>query len=146
MIISSMTECQISQIAEIEKICFTTPWTERMLEEELENSHACFLVAEEQGMVAGYIGCHMICDEGYIANVAVAPDFRRQGIGKQLVQTLIEEGRKRDLSFISLEVRKGNIPAQTLYAECGFQIAGVRKNFYSHPQEDGLIMTYQVNV
>ena len=141
-----MTENQIPQISEIERFCFSAPWTEKMLAEELENPHACFLAAEEVGTVAGYIGCHMICDEGYIANVAVAPDFRRQGIGKHLVQALIEESRKRGLSFISLEVRKGNIPAQTLYSGCGFQVAGIRKNFYSHPQEDGLIMTCQVNV
>ena len=80
-----------------------------------------------------------VLDEGYIANVAVSPVFRRQGIGRQLVRTLLE--RSKDLAFVTLEVRASNAAAIALYTECGFQSVGVRKKFYSHPTEDALLMT-----
>ena len=110
------------------------------LREELDNSCARFLTAvTADGTVAGYIGCHTVLDEGYIANVAVSPVFRRQGIGRQLVRTLLE--RSKDLAFVTLEVRASNAAAIALYTECGFQSVGVRKKFYSHPTEDALLMT-----
>lgn len=131
----------VAAIAELEQCCFTDPWTEAGLKEELDNTCARFLTAiDETGTVAGYIGCHTVLDEGYIANVAVSPDFRRQGIGKKLVQTLLEQST--DLSFVTLEVRVSNEPAIRLYTDCGFQPVGTRKKFYTHPIEDALLMTW----
>lgn len=133
-------EQHVADIAKLEQLCFADPWTEDGLREELDNICARFLTAvDETGTVAGYIGCHTVLDEGYIANVAVSPDFRRQGIGKKLVQALLAQST--DLSFVTLEVRVSNDPAIRLYTGCGFQPAGTRKKFYSHPTEDALLMT-----
>lgn len=127
-------------VAQIEQACFADPWTEEGLREELDNTCARFLTAvTEDGTVAGYIGCHTVLDEGYIANVAVSPTHRRRGIGRQLVQALLE--RSEDLAFVTLEVRVSNQAAIALYTDCGFQSVGVRKKFYSHPTEDALLMT-----
>lgn len=130
----------VHAVAQIEQACFAEPWTEEGLREELDNACARFLVAEaEDGAVAGYIGCHTVLDEGYIANVAVSPVYRRRGIGRQLVQALLK--RSEDLAFVTLEVRVSNQAAIALYTDCGFQSVGVRKKFYSHPTEDALLMT-----
>lgn len=128
-------------IAQLEQLCFADPWTEAGLQEELENTCARFLTAIDQtGRVVGYIGSHTVLDEGYIANVAVSPDIRRQGIGKKLVYALLAQST--DLSFVTLEVRVSNEPAIRLYTDCGFQPVGTRKKFYSHPTEDALLMTW----
>lgn len=134
------TAQHVCAVAQIEQACFAEPWTEEGLREELDNACARFLVAEaEDGAVAGYIGCHTVLDEGYIANVAVSPTYRRRGIGRQLVQALLEQSE--DLAFVTLEVRVSNQAAIALYTDCGFQSVGVRKKFYSHPTEDALLMT-----
>ena len=131
----------VAAVAELEQVCFADPWTEDGLKEELDNACARFLTAvDETGAVAGYIGCHTVLDEGYIANVAVSPDFRRQGIGKKLVQALLAQST--DLSFVTLEVRVSNDPAIRLYTGCGVQPVGTRKKVYSHPTEDALLMTW----
>ena len=130
----------VRAVADIERACFADPWTEDGLREELDNACARFLTAVDSGgAVAGYIGCHTVLDEGYIANVAVAPAFRRRGIGRALVQALL--ARSDDLAFVTLEVRASNAPAIALYAGCGFVPAGTRRRFYSHPTEDALLMT-----
>lgn len=134
------TAQHVRAVAQIEQACFAEPWTEEGLREELDNACARFLVAEaEDGAVAGYIGCHTVLDEGYIANVAVSPVYRRRGIGRQLVQALLK--RSEDLAFVTLEVRVSNQAAIALYTDCGFQSVGVRRKFYSHPTEDALLMT-----
>ena len=130
----------VDAVADIEQACFADPWTREGLREELDNPCACFLTAvDETGTAAGYIGCHTVLDEGYIANVAVSPAFRRQGIGRMLVQELL--ARSEALAFVTLEVRASNAPAIALYTGCGFVPVGTRKNFYSHPAEDALLMT-----
>lgn len=140
MQIVPFAQAHIREIAAIERACFTDPWTENGLQEELDNSCARFLTAvDENGAVAGYIGCHTVLDEGYITNVAVSPEYRRQGIGRQLVQALLE--RVHDLAFVTLEVRVSNEAAIRLYQGCGFQPVGTRKKFYRHPEEDALLMT-----
>ena len=134
----------VDAVADIEQVCFADPWTRDGLREELDNTCACFLTAvDETGTVAGYIGCHTVLDEGYIANVAVSPAFRRQGIGRMLVQELL--ARSKSLAFVTLEVRTSNEPAIALYTGCGFVPVGTRKKFYSHPTEDALLMTAHLN-
>lgn len=130
----------VKAVAKIEQACFVHPWTEQGLQEEVDNPNARFLTAiTETGIITGYIGCQVALDEGYITNVAVSPAFRRQGIGKQLVQALLQ--RSQDLAFVTLEVRTSNTPAIALYTGCGFVPVGKRKNFYSDPTEDALLMT-----
>ena len=139
MNILSMEERHLAALAEIERACFHAPWSETMLREEM--GKGIFLVAEQDGRTAGYVGCQTVLDEGYIANVAVSPDFRRQGIAKALITELIEQAKAKRLAFVTLEVRESNAAARALYAGAGFQAVGIRKNFYSNPTENAVLMT-----
>jgi [ribosomal protein S18]-alanine N-acetyltransferase len=135
-----MDKSHISAVANIEKVCFASPWTEEGIAEELKNPLAHFLVAVGEE-VMGYIGVHEICGEGSITNVAVLPNFRCKGIGKALVSAAIKGAKERNCEFITLEVRKSNFPAISLYSSLGFEQVGLRKNFYSSPNEDAVLMT-----
>ena len=136
-----MSESDIKDIAEIENECFADPWSEEALRSELSNESAVFLVAKTDGKTSGYVGVHTVLDESYIANVAVKGDFRRLGIGAMLLNCAEEKVRAKGCSFISLEVRVSNTPAINLYQKHGYVSQGERKNFYSHPTENALIMT-----
>lgn len=139
MDIQPMTAAHIPALAELEKTCFSTPWSAAALAEELENSHAVFLVAVDAGAVRGYIGMHHLGDEGFIANVAVAPDARRQGVGKALLAAAAAYGRQHALYRLTLEVRASNAAAIALYESCGFVPDGIRPGFYRAPAEDAAI-------
>ena len=139
--IEKMSDAHISQVAIIEKLCFSTPWSENSLSEELGNPLARFLVLMSEDRVAGYIGAHNILGEVYITNVAVHPDYRGKGFAKALINRLIDDCRSDD-GFVTLEVRVSNTPARSLYSGLGFREVGLRKNFYESPTEDGLLMTY----
>lgn len=132
----------IAAIAELEKLCFASPWSERAIEETMSGERAVFLVATEDDKVAGYIGSYCCYPEGYITNVAVDPGFRRRGIGRALVAELIKIGRKEEFSFLTLEVRVSNEAAISLYKLLGFSDVGLRPRFYSAPVEDARLMTY----
>ena len=135
-----MSEEHISQLAEIEKICFHSPWTEEGLREELTNPMAHFYVAFTDRVI-GFMGVIEICGEENVTNVAVLPEYRGCGIGKALVKNAIDGAKSRKCEFITLEVRESNLPAINLYKSFGFQQVGVRKNFYSDPTENALLMT-----
>ena len=92
------------------------------------------------GLIAGYCGCYGVAGEGYIYNVAVGKNYRRQGIGFRLLQDLIEAAKSRGIESLTLEVRKSNLPAIKLYKKLGFVEAGIRKDFYTKPLEDAIIM------
>ena len=136
-----MEEKHISQVAEIEKMCFSTPWSENSLREELANDVARFFVFTEGDEVLGYAGMHSLSGECYIDNIAVNPSHRRQKIGYCLTEKLIETAMSEKAEFITLEVRKSNEAAISLYEKLGFENVGVRKNFYDKPTEDAVIMT-----
>ena len=132
----------LDEVAELERICFSTPWSRNMLAEELENACSAFLVAEDDtGKVAGYAGLQVILDEGYITNVAVRPECRRNGIAGKLLQVFLDFGQANHLAFLTLEVRASNYDAIALYGSRGFRSVGRRKNYYEHPREDAVIMT-----
>ena len=132
----------VSQVAEIERMCFSDPWSERMLREHLDNQCAAALVAlGEDGTVLGYAGLLVVLDEGYITNVAVRPAFRRQGIAADLLAVFDRFARGNHLAFLTLEVRASNAPALALYEKLGYRRMGLRKNYYEHPKEDVVIMT-----
>ncbi|WP_125116339.1 ribosomal protein S18-alanine N-acetyltransferase [Agathobaculum sp. Marseille-P7918] len=139
MTVVPMAERHLAALAEIEKACFHAPWSESMLREEL--GKGLFLVAERDGQAVGYVGCQTVLDEGYITNVAVSPDCRRQGIGRALIAELVSRARVQDLAFVTLEARASNAPALALYEGAGFGRVGVRKNFYTAPTEDAVLMT-----
>ena len=136
-----MSADHIDEIAALERACFSRPWSRDMLKEELDNACSAFLVAEDEGKVVGYAGLQVVLDEGYIANVAVDPDYRRQGIATKLVQVYIDFARANKLAFLTLEVRPSNTAAIILYGRLGFRSVGRRRNYYEHPKEDCLIMT-----
>ena len=132
----------LDEVAELERVCFPDPWSRNMLKEELENDLAAFLVAlDGQGAVTGYAGLQVVLDEGYILNVAVRPDCRRQGVAGQLLQVFLDFAKGNQLAFLTLEVRASNYPAIALYGSRGFRGVGRRKNYYEHPKEDAVIMT-----
>lgn len=136
-----MDRSHLAGVAELERMCFSTPWNEAMLEEELYNDTASFIVAEgEDGQVLGYAGLHVILDEGYIDNVAVRPTCRRQGIADRLLDVFCRFGQA-NLAFLTLEVRPSNTAAVALYEKHGFQEAGRRKDYYENPREDALLLT-----
>ena len=138
-----MDRSHLAGVAELERLCFATPWSEAMLAEELYNDTASFIVAEgEDGSVLGYAGLHVILDEGYIDNVAVRPDCRRQGIADRLLDVFCRFGEEK-LAFLTLEVRPSNEAAVALYQKHGFQEAGRRRDYYEAPKEEALLLTRQ---
>lgn len=136
-----MTEDDITDIAKIEEECFSSPWSEEGIRSELSNENAVFFTAKCHGETAGYMGMHTVLDECYIANVAVKSSFRRKGIGRKLLVFAEDKAREKGCSFISLEVRVSNTPAISLYEAEGYEKIGERKDFYTEPKENALIMT-----
>ena len=130
----------VSQIAQLEKQCFSDPWSEKSIASELDNELACWLVAEENGTVAGYVGSQTVLGETDMMNVAVHPDHRRQGIAEALVTALVSDLKRQGSHCLTLEVRASNEPAQKLYEKLGFEQIGLRRNYYRNPREDALIL------
>ena len=135
-----MEERHLAALAEIERACFHAPWSEQMLREEL--GRGIFLVAEQAGETVGYVGCQTVLDEGYITNVAVDPACRRQGIARALIDALQSRAAAAGLAFVTLEVRASNAAAIALYEKVGFVPVGTRRNFYTAPTEDAVLMTW----
>ncbi len=140
LIITAFAAAHLSAVARLEQLCFSDPWSTDALAEELSNPCARFLVALDGNTVVGYLGCHHVADEGFIANVAVHPDHRRRGIARKLVAAAIEQGHS--LSRLTLEVRASNAAAIALYESLRFVKDGVRPRFYAHPIEDACIYSY----
>lgn len=139
--LTAMKKEDIPFIAELEKECFSSPWSEEGIESELSNEGAVFFTAKADARVVGYMGMHCVLDECYIANVAVSTAERRKGIGRKMLRYAEERARERECSFISLEVRVSNEGAIALYLSEGYEKIGERKKFYSAPTENALIMT-----
>lgn len=135
----------IPAIANIEQSCFSHPWSEQSIKESFQNNCNHFYVAEIEKKIAGYIGVSVMADEGYILNVAVLPDYRGQGLGEKLVNTVLNFAEENNLAFVTLEVRASNTPAINLYTKLGFEKVGERKNYYSNPTENALLLTKHYN-
>ena len=137
-----MNADHLDEVAELERICFSTPWSRNMLAEELDNLLSAFLVAlDDCGRVVGYAGLQVVLDEGCITNIAVRPECRRMGVASQLLQVFLNFAEANKLAFLTLEVRASNYDAIALYGSRGFRSVGRRKNYYEHPKEDAIIMT-----
>ena len=130
----------VSQVAELEKLCFSTPWSEKSIAGELGNDYSLWYVAVCDGAVLGYIGSQTSCGETDMMNVAVHPDHRRRGIAESLIDCLILELKNRGSCCLALEVRLSNEPAIALYEKLGFRQVGRRPNYYRNPKEDALIL------
>ncbi len=129
------------QLAELEQICFSDPWSESSLHYALSDSLCLWLMAvDDSGTIFGYAGSQLIIDEASIMNVAVAPQARQQGIGTMVLTELLHALAKRGAESVTLEVRRTNTPAKALYSTLGFVQVGCRPNYYDNPREDALIL------
>ena len=135
-----MCESHVPQIAEIERLCFSDPWSENSIRYELTNPLSLWLVAICNGKVAGYVGSQSVMDEADMMNIAVHPDYRRQGVARELVAELTDALAEKGVKILALEVRQSNAPAIALYEQLGFQQVGLRPNYYRNPRENALIM------
>lgn len=135
-----MTDAHVFQVAQLERICFSDPWSENSVASELKNPLSLWLVAMDGETVAGYIGSQSVIGEADMMNVAVHPDYRRQGIARLLVTELVAALAKKGVSSLALEVRASNVPAISLYEQLGFIQVGRRPNYYRNPKEDAYIL------
>lgn len=140
MEIIRMNESHASQIAQLEKLCFSDAWSENSIRSELSNKLSLWLVAVDGDRVAGYIGSQTVLGWADMMNLCVSPDYRRQGIGEKLTLELERQLRENQVECLTLEVRVSNTPAITLYEKLGFKQVGKRPRYYEKPREDALIL------
>ncbi|MBN7774298.1 ribosomal protein S18-alanine N-acetyltransferase [Clostridium aminobutyricum] len=141
LIIRKAEVTDIEEMAALDLVCFTAPWSEEAFRQELEeNNLAFYVVAELNEQIVGYAGLWAILEEGHITNVAVAPEYRRKGIGNAVVEVLLDASEQAGLNSFTLEVRISNIQAQNLYKKFDFTEAGIRKGYYQDNGEDAIIM------
>lgn len=140
MTIMQMTSAHVTQVAQLERVCFQDPWSQRSIASELENPLSLWLVAMEEDRLLGYVGSQTVLDETDMMNVAVDPSARRQGVARALIQALTEQLKQRGSRKLSLEVRASNLGAIRLYESLGFARLGCRPGYYSNPKEDAWIL------
>jgi len=139
--IHKMRERHLKEVFEIERACFTSPWSYESLKKDLTQSKiAVYLVALRDRAVIGYAGMWNVVDEGHILNIAVRQDCRRMGVGTRMMSRLTASARRANMTGLTLEVRENNIAAREMYKKFGFKQEGVRKNYYSDTGEDAIIM------
>ena len=146
MMIEPMNASHVPQIAQLEKRCFSDPWSEKSIASELENPLSVWLVAVDGGQLIGYVGSQTVLGETDMMNLAVAPEARRQGTGRALVLALVDALTERGSHSLMLEVRVSNISAQKLYESLGFSQVGRRPKYYVNPREDALILRKEWSV
>ena len=135
---ASVTDSE--KIAIIEEECFSVPWSKKAVEEFIENSLCTMIVAKDKEEIVGYIGLYIIADDCDIANVAVTKNYRGQGIAIALIKLATEYAKNKGVTKMMLEVRESNLPAIRLYEKLGFSTVGIRKNYYTQPKENALLM------
>ena len=135
-----LLEKDLPQVAELERLCFSAPWSEAALSVLTREGAFGLVCLDECDKVIGYVGVMTVLDEGQITNLATHPAHRRRGVATELLRTLSELGREKGICTLSLEVRESNAPAISLYERHGFFVAGKRRNFYTAPREAALVM------
>ena len=143
MLIREMMDTDLAEVCRIEQEIFSNPWSYEDFEDSYKSENNTYLIVEVDGRIAGYCGYWGIADEGYIYNVAVREGYRRQQIGYRMVKELILHAKDKGITALTLEVRQSNEAARSLYERLGFMKAGVRKDFYTKPKEDAVIMWLQ---
>ena len=138
--VRKMKKEDLDRVSQIEKECFSTPWSRDSFEDMIDNEAALYMVAEDNGYIVANCGVIIAAGEGDICNVAVDPSYRKRGIAKLLLTRVMEEASKEMavLSF-TLEVRRSNTAAISLYEKLGFVNEGIRPGFYTSPKEDAVI-------
>ena len=140
MDLRQMTTADIFVVADMERRVFTNPWSVDSFRGALRSSNQIFIVLDDEGTIAGYCGMLCVAGEGQILNVAVDTPYRRQGLATEMMRAMIEYGIEHGISLYTLEVRKNNEAARRLYLSCGFVETGVRRDYYSNPTEDAILM------
>lgn len=131
----------LDRIAEIEALCFTTPWSRKSFADSMANEQVIsFFTALIDNEIVGYICLFHLFEEGELLNIAVSPDYRKRGFGQQLMNKTFEYLEQKDVTRITLEVRESNNNAKNLYIKNGFKAIGIRKNYYTSPTENGIVM------
>ena len=131
----------LEDVLKIEEECFSKPWSENSVKELLLSEKAELLGAFDGGRLIGYSCLEWVLDEGSLTNIAVSDEYRKMGVGSQLMAALMKTAEEKELAFITLEVRVSNLPAVNLYRKFGFLDVGTRRNYYDAPREDALLMT-----
>jgi ribosomal-protein-alanine N-acetyltransferase len=136
------SEADIDDILRIESISFTNPWTREMYLSELEHRDVSFfyIARDAVGEAVGFCSCWLVLDEIHINNLAVLPEHRRSGVASALIEHVLKEGGARGAHRATLEVRRSNEPARKLYEKFGFTVTGVRRGYYTRPDEDALVL------
>lgn len=140
LLIREMEASDVEAASKIESEAFSMPWSARDFLEMVEADYAFYYVAEADGKVVGCCGIRNMAGEGEITNVVVAADYREKGIGRKMMEYMLERAKENGMGDCTLEVRVGNRPAIRLYESLGFKGEGVRPGFYDRPKEDALIM------
>ena len=138
--IRPMQETDIEAVVLIEQESFSIPWSKSAFIDEMSNEKAHYLVMEEDNRVIGYGGFWKILDEGHFTNLAITPEYRHRGLGKKLIEAMLNYGRTLGIDKVTLEVRETNENALRAYATLGFHIEGKRRRYYTNPDEDAMIM------
>ena len=140
-LIERLTSDIFFEVADLEGLCFSLPWSEKALEMLVSGKNVGFVAIDgDTDRVAAYGGMLVVLDEGQITNIATHPEYRRRGLGERVVSALVDHAKEEELDIISLEVRESNTVAIALYEKLGFLQAGIRKNFYTSPRENGIVM------
>ncbi len=134
------TPADAAAIAQIEKLCFPEAWSEDAVRQAMENG-TFYIAARNGGSLIGYAGAAVVLDEGQVANIALLPDYRGRGLGRELTERMIAQCKNSGAEFITLEVRHTNETALGLYRALGFKEVGRRKNYYRDPAADAILMT-----
>ena len=139
-VIEKASVSDVKDISVIENVCFSVPWSENAISDFIQNPLCIMFCAKQDSKTAGYIGLYIIAEDCDIANVAVLPQFRGRGIAKKLIEHAESHAKEKGVKKLMLEVRASNIPAISLYEKLGFSVVGIRKNYYTQPKEDALLM------
>lgn len=137
---SPMQREDVSAVHALETICFSAPWDINDYYAELDNPTAYYQVARYNERIIGFGGMWAVMGEAHIVTLAVQPDFRRHGVGKQLLLALLEEARQQHVAIVTLEVRVTNTAAQNLYIAQGFRTISHRRKYYPDNLEDAAVM------
>lgn len=143
----ALTEAHLAAVAELEQQCFAEPWSESALKLLCHGTGLGVVIPPEAGedTARAYGGMTVVLDEGSITNIAVRPDLRRRGLGRTVVEALLDRAQAAGVVNVYLEVRVSNEPALALYRSLGFIAVGTRKNFYKLPTEDAYVMQWQAS-
>lgn len=140
--IRSATGADLPALGAMERRCFPDPWSDQGLADALAPPHGFGLVAESARGVVGYVLVREVGGSGEILNLAVAPELRRRGVGRALLQAALGGLAERGAGEVFLEVRDSNLAARELYQREGFQVVGVRRGYYRSPSEDALVLRW----